>query len=702
MTVHNLEGVKQVQSLGFSRCVLSRELTFQEIENIKKNTDIELEVFVHGALCISYSGQCLLSSMIGGRSGNRGLCAQPCRLPYELHSEKEVLDKGYLLSPRDLCSIELLPELIKAGIDSFKIEGRMKTPTYVATVTKIYRKYIDLISQNIDLDNNSLRDLINKKLNEKNKNTILSDKEELMQVFNRGEFSKGHLSEKENRNLIFKEKPNNMGLYLGEVYTFNQNKGHISLKLQNKLSVGDKISINSNSYTVSELMINNKNFTTVNSGEIVKIGRMKGNINFKDKIYKIEDINLNKASLPTFSENKEFKKIKINGDILVKKNAPIIFKVFGKDGFYKEVSYEKTLDMFPEEAINKPISKEKILDQLSKTGSTEFEFENINVILEDGLFIPKISILNELRREVLAGLENEVMKKYTHNISKKSINYEIPTNLSPAPNKKNISLLLNTLNLNMNYLDIQNANKLYIPLKYFYNNEYFELLKKLGDNFNLYVYMPIILRDLPSKENLYSSKLKNIVDNFSIKGFVISHISELEFLKAFNLEIISNYSLNVFNNISINMLKEKNISTITLSPELTKNEILNIETNLTNSNIQNLELIVYGNLPVMTNSYCYLGKSNKCYKECDKKCLKNDKYYLKDRMGFEFRILPDNLFSITTIYNSKITSINPSDLSLNNYRIDILDENIEDINSVIQTYLNGKRIDGKDYTNGAF
>ena len=214
--------------------------------------------------------------------------------------------------------------------------------------------------------------------------------------------------------------------------------------------------------------------------------------------------------------------------------------------------------------------------------------------------------------------------------------------------------------------------------------------------------MPIILRDLPSKENLYSSKLKNIVDNFSIKGFVISHISELEFLKAFNLEIISNYSLNVFNNISINMLKEKNISTITLSPELTKNEILNIETNLTDSNIQNLELIVYGNLPVMTNSYCYLGKSNKCYKECDKKCLKNDKYYLKDRMGFEFRILPDNLFSITTIYNSKITSINPSDLSLNNYRIDILDENIEDINSIIQTYLNGKRIDGKDYTNGAF
>ena len=149
MTVHNLEGVKQLEKLGFTRVVLSRELSIDEIKYIRENTNIELEVFIHGALCISYSGQCLLSSMIGGRSGNRGLCAQPCRLPYELieeNTEKTLsLDKGYLMSPRDNFGMEYLPELIKMGIDSFKIEGRMKTPTYVGVVTKHYRKYMDLV-----------------------------------------------------------------------------------------------------------------------------------------------------------------------------------------------------------------------------------------------------------------------------------------------------------------------------------------------------------------------------------------------------------------------------------------------------------------------------------------------------------------------------------------------------------------------------
>ena len=143
MSVHNLEGVLQLQKLGFSRVVLSRELHIKEIETICKNANIEIETFIHGALCISYSGQCLFSSMIGGRSGNRGKCAQPCRLPYELLEDDICIDKGYLLSPRDLCGLEFLPQLIKAGVSSLKIEGRMKTPEYVATVTRIYRKYID-------------------------------------------------------------------------------------------------------------------------------------------------------------------------------------------------------------------------------------------------------------------------------------------------------------------------------------------------------------------------------------------------------------------------------------------------------------------------------------------------------------------------------------------------------------------------------
>ena len=145
MTIHNLEGVQQAEKLGFSRVILSRELSLDEINYICRNSNIEIESFVHGALCISYSGQCLFSSMIGGRSANRGKCAQACRLPYELlEDNKTTIDRGFLLSPRDLCGLDYLKELISSGLSSLKIEGRLKSPEYVATVTKIYRKYIDL------------------------------------------------------------------------------------------------------------------------------------------------------------------------------------------------------------------------------------------------------------------------------------------------------------------------------------------------------------------------------------------------------------------------------------------------------------------------------------------------------------------------------------------------------------------------------
>ena len=221
MSIHNLEGALELQKLGFKRVVLARELAINEIEYICQNCNLETEAFIHGALCISYSGQCLFSSLVGGRSANRGKCAGPCRLPYELISENadsnskeniisklsvkkdKILEKGYLLSTKDLCGLSYIPNLIDAGVTSLKIEGRMKTPEYVATVTKIYRKYIDLAYSDEEY-----------KIDEQ-------DLKQLMQVFNRGGFSEGHLNEKENKELIYSKKPNNMGLYLGNIVHYN-------------------------------------------------------------------------------------------------------------------------------------------------------------------------------------------------------------------------------------------------------------------------------------------------------------------------------------------------------------------------------------------------------------------------------------------------------------------------------------------------
>ncbi len=698
MSIHNLDGVKQLEKMGFSRVVLARELSISEIEYIRKNTNIELEVFIHGALCISYSGQCLFSSMIGKRSGNRGLCAQPCRLPYKLcmdTNNKEtstVLDSGYILSPRDNLGIEFLPELIKLGIDSLKIEGRMKTPTYVGVVTKIYRKYIDLVLKNINLDNNELKFLINKQLDIINENTGLSDRQEITQVFNRGGFSSGHFGTNINNNFIFKNKPNNMGIYVGTISHINENKGHLTLKLEDNLSIGDRISINDENYTISELMINNKNFENLYKGQIVKIGRMKGNISVGSKVYRIESARLNQIISPTFKDDKNFKKIKLNGEIIVKKDSPISFKISSNEGFYSGLEIIVKSSTIPQIALNQAITEEKIIDQISKTGNTQFEFENIKVILDNNLFI-QISVLNDIRRKALEQLEDVVIQKNSHHLINTTNIYNLTTSIKNNTNKK-ISLLLNILDKNVNYLILENIDNLYIPLKYFFDNTYTSILKNLSKKFNTYIYLPNILKD----KIINNLNLNNIVSDFNIKGFVVSNLSQIEKLKQLNLELIGNFNLNIYNNYSVQSLKDLNLSTYTISPELNK-----IETNdvLKNANLKS-EIIVYGKIPVMTNNYCYISKSNKCDSTCMSKCQNSSKFYLKDRMNFEFRIIPDNFSKTTTIYNSKILSIEYNDILCNSIRIDILDESIDKIQNIINTVKSGNCFNGKDYTNGYY
>lgn len=696
MTVHNLEGVKQLEAFGFKRVVLSRELSISEIEYIRKNTNVELEVFIHGALCISYSGQCLFSSMVGNRSGNRGMCAQPCRLPYELYSNQNLLDKGFLLSPRDQSAIDFLPALIKSGIDCFKIEGRLKAPEYVATVTKIYRKYIDFIIKNINLSDEELINQIHTMIEIPNEITGLSDKEELLQVFNRGNFSKGHFENEPNTKLIYSKKPNNMGLYLGKIQNFNAQKGHITLKLENSISVGDRISINNENYTVSELMIKNKNYPTLNLGNTVTLGRMKGNISNGMSVFRIENKKLSIFAQSTFNSEKELLNIPFDAEITIKKGLPIKLTVYGKVGFYKNLKVTIDSDIIPETAENQPVSKEKIIAQLSKTGNTPFCFENINIDLENNLFIPKISSLNELRRNAFAELENKVKEIYTFNINdgKNVSDNDSVTPLSPI-SSLNIALLLNILNKNFNYAELTGIDALYIPYKYFLNSSYDYTLETLCNKFKVFLYMPSIMR-----ENYFVALNSTIEKSLKIgiKGFVISHISQIESLRKYNLPIIGNYTLNVYNNESIKTLKDFGLVKFTPSVELEKADLLEL------LNLASLpsELIVYGKTPLMTNNYCYLGKSNHCYKDCKKLCLENSKFYLKDRLGFEFRIVPDNTCTITTIYNSKITSINYTDFinKINSVRIDILDENLDDIQKIINKVKKNERFEGKDFTNG--
>lgn len=670
MSVHNLNGVHKLQELGFSRVVLSRELSIKEIEEICKNSDIEIEVFVHGALCISYSGQCIFSSMVGGRSGNRGKCAQPCRLPYQLiennQANQKVIDNGYLLSPRDLCGLEFLPQLVNAGVSCLKIEGRMKTPEYVATVTRIYRKYLDLAisGQSFIIDE--------------------QDKKDLLQVFNRGGFSNGHLGNTPNRNLIYKEKPNNMGIELGKVSNFNNNKGHISFTTEDYLHVGDTISIENKKhetslYTISELMIKDNNIKEAKPGDNIKIGRMKGSISVNDKIYKISDKKLTSSALDTL--DKELRKIPLNCKLVVKHNSPISISLFGNN-------IETTIisDIIPVNAINNPITKERLIEQFSKTTNTPFEISNFEIVLDDGLFIQSISSLNELRRQAISEYQQKLISSFKRNSIELSDFLENRFIKTTFNYNKKISLLLNVLNTNFDYSNLHGVDRIYIPLKYFRTEKYTDILNVITQNFDTYIYMPTIIRN-----NL---SIENIVKNYDIKGFVLSNIGDFELLKNYSskYKFICNYTFNIYNDLTIN---ELNVDTVTLSPELNKLDLQNIYAN-------NTELIVYGNTPIMNSNYCLLGKSNKCYPECKKLCNSSNKYFLKDRLGFLFRIIPDNHETITTIYNSKITSIPHKEVNVDSVRIDILDENISEINDIIRIVRTGEKLEGKNYTNGNF
>lgn len=605
MTVHSLSGALELQNLGFKRVILARELSMDEIDYISKNTDIEIECFAHGALCISYSGQCLFSSMIGGRSGNRGKCAQPCRLPYELFENDKKINSGYLLSTRDLCSLDYIPSFIKIGIKCLKIEGRMKSPEYVATVTRIYKKYMDLALSNQPY-------VIEKK-----------DRKELMQVFNRGMSSSGHLDNEPNKNLVFKDKPNNMGLWLGKVQNYNKNKGLITVKLKEPIKIGDTVSLENEQgiYTISELMENNKNITETKIGQTVTIGRMKGNIACNDKIYKMSSKDL--CSFAKESYQKENRQIPLNGKITIKKGKPISIHITPANSvsFYKDLNIHCELNEFPIEAKNKPLEKETVIQQITKTASTPYQFKNITVILDDNVFIPKISTLNKLRRNALQQVQDYAIhhcsRNYQETASSETTSYPIKdTVLSDMRNyaknnfyldKPKISVLLNCLNPNFDYTKLsQQIDNLYIPLKYFIHRKNDSILKVLSQNFNTYIYMPTIIKG--NYRNLFYANAESSVKKYDIRGFVISNICNIALLNELftdldkYFKLVANYTFNVFNSNTVLTLKELGISRFTISPELDKNTIHS----LCQYNYLQKELMVYGRIPLMNMKYCLL------------------------------------------------------------------------------------------------
>ncbi len=501
MHIHNLEGVNLMEELGLERVVLARETPIELIKEIKEKTKIELEIFVQGALCISYSGQCLMSSLLNGRSGNRGTCSQCCRMPYDLIIDSKKVNKdNYLLSPKDLNTLSNLENLLEIGVNSLKIEGRMKRKEYVYYVVSLYRKAIDSYFEKGKVE--------------------ITEKEiiDLKKIFNR-EFTKGFLNNEKSENIINSYRPNHMGIELGKVVEVHGKFAKI--KLIHNLSQNDGIRIIGSADTgfiVNKLYKNKKLVKNALKNEIVEI-ETKEPVKIGDKVLLTTDYNQIKELDNIIDNNK--KRIEITGSFKALKNKNLLLTV-------KDDKNEVTvIGNIPESAIKVSTDEERIRKQLLKTGATIFKFKDLNIEVDKNLFI-KVDDLNELRRNALNLLEE---KRY----------YKIPV----IEKEYNVSLEDKKLNQSEVYY-IRNK-KDYIKGKEYIVDD-INLYKELNDK-NVLLKLPRVNEKLTDHvENLLVGELgsvykyKNVTTDFSLN--VVNSYS-VAFLHSRGVNVVTlSYELN--------------------------------------------------------------------------------------------------------------------------------------------------------------
>lgn len=677
MTIYNLEGIRTLEQLGFSRVVLARELSLDEIENIAINSSIEIETFVHGALCISYSGQCLMSSMIGARSGNRGKCAQPCRLPYELIDGTQRKGFGYLLSPKDLCSLNELGRLIKAGVKSFKIEGRMKSHEYVATAVRIYRKYIDVLSAANE----------NKPGNIKIESKDLND---ITQIFNRGGMYSGYLNGKSGSSMMSCEKPKNWGVYIGDAVAYNRNDKLVDIKLKSDISIGDGIEVwNGESEhpgnIISVLKSNGVNIKTAQSGMTVQVGNISGRIYNGSKVYKTSDKRLNESAKESYSHGYR-RKIKLECRLTVKKDTPVTFSVWDERGNIAAVTGQ-----IPETAVNKALTSQRAFDQINKTGSTAFEFQKVDIDLEEGLALP-LSEMNDLRRRALEEIEEKRKLKYNRIMSEGAAetNFNLlhfPGNSRNIGNKIKISVLFYDLPKEMDFTALH-ADRVYIPFSKFIGEKSSCLSDCFSNtDFEKYIWIPPITRG--NYDRLIKSKLKDII-NSSIDGIMAGNyaMADLLHLKP-SLKIMGDHSLNIYNSYSLHEWDNLKLDGAALSLELNMGQL----TGMDMPDGFEKEIVAYGRVPVMTSEYCPVGSIAGGYKSgtvCSGACEKGI-YRMKDRVGKEFPVHCDRIDCRSTIFNADVLFMLENldklkSTGINAIRLNITDESTDEVIQLVDAY----------------
>ena len=713
MTVHNLAGVQALEDLGFSRVVLSREMSLAEIREICAESNVEIEVFAHGALCVCYSGQCLMSSMIGGRSGNRGRCAQPCRLPYELVNENGEDATGgaagkYLLSPRDLKTIDLLPELIGAGVASLKLEGRMKRPEYVAVATAAYRGAIDRALSG-KTDEAAARE----------------ENRRLAQIFNR-DFTTAYLLKNPGKEMMSDRRPNNRGLLVGRVVSYDAEEKRVRVKLTESLAVGDQ----------ADVWVKTGGRVTETIGELrdakgreIERGFAGDEVTFPlsrtahphDRIFCVYDSALTEEARASYSGAGK-RRIPVRLTVTAKVGEP--FSVTASaDGVRAETKSEYICP----QAEKRPLTKETLEKQMERMGTTAYALEVLEADIGDGVMVP-MSVMNETRREALSRLDearlSEIAARRAEIAARFSASEEkakkdvyrkkkdsLPKLVVHADTSEKARAALEAGADGVLYGGDAYDHHLVTPEEY---KEVWEFSRAAGKNLSLAT--PRILRErfLP----LLAPLLRTLSDAPADDVYV-HHLGALRIVREYTeLPVVSDFSLLAYNALAIRELADLGFSRATLSPELNFPQI----EALMQKSVLPLECIVHGRLELMVSAYCapgsFLGGVGSG--ACSAPCVKG-KYFLKDRTGAIFPVVTDAGCQMH-ILNTKVLSMLPqagrfAGLGAERIRIDGRYMTAREIGEIVRGYREflyydeelseaqkerARRIEGGDVTRGHY
>ncbi len=600
MSVHNARGALNLKKLGVSRVVLARECTLSDIREVAK-TGIETEVFVHGAMCVSISGQCLFSSQIGGRSGNRGKCAQPCRLQYTYRDQK-----GALLSMRDMNTLEHLPAFLDVGVQSFKIEGRLKRPEYVGIVTSIYHKAL-------------LAAVSGKPLSDLEKEQM-----ELTKVFSRG-FTSGHHFSAQDSALIGISRVSHLGIQMGSIQSFRQKDGFVlaQAKLSEQLNNGDGLQIRGK---------NEQDFIysgpAVPKGEVATL-RLRQSPSPGDLLFRLQDEeqleNARKAaqSMPP-----------LPFDARLTLNPGEAARLFVKSG---NAEFEATGDIV-QTADKQPLSLEYLQRLIGKTGGTPFVLHHLEMFASSPVFLPSAAI-NALRRDALNQLEETVIAAHERPAtSKPTLSFDLPKISKTKP--RIFALIQNGMDREaflsagaeqiIVYLDNYRQEKLEEHLEQVHKDDILLLPRQIDDE------------DLSRVQNLVEARgLSIMADNLAhLKGDV-HYAGE---------------GIPVWNTKSQEVLRAFGVKSAVLSRELSLSEV-----KLLNPDTLELILPVYGRTQLMFLNHCSerVSRSLSKHKAGCTFCERGHGLLgqtLKDRMSAEYPLSPThfNKGCLITLYHHKV------------------------------------------------